>query len=429
MRSIPAFLIALAATGGSLFAQTCTLPSGWTTYYNSVDTTNATTLRATLHDLIDNHTVYPYTSGSTDTWDILEWADEDPSNSSRIVDIYLNESYAKQGGGNSFYNREHTWPSSYGFPDGAGTGPFTDCHSLRLVNDTLNSVRSNKPFDNCDAQCDEEPTQSTNGTGGGSGTFPGNSNWTEGLFTNGKWQCWAERKGDVARSIMYMAIRYEGDGGGEPDLILTDDRFLIASSNTGQDESVGYMGLLSVVLQWHCDDPPDAQECERNSRVAFYQGNRNPFVDHPEYADILWGSSCGGGGPTPGSFSRYGTGCPTSGLSTPVIAEITDPRIDSNLLFLASGGPPSQPGALHLGFAQSNINLGIIGYPACTMLAPPDLAFSVFASPVGIAFTIVNVPNDANLVGVALHGQFLFAEFAIPLISASGGGIFTLGSN
>ena len=163
MRFAPLTLLVLAATSGSLLGQA---PPG---YYASVDASSAAALRATLHDVIDDHTIYPYTASSTDTWDILEWADEDPANSSRIVDVYLNESYAKQGGGNSFYNREHTWPKSYGFPDGSSSGPYTDCHSLRLVNDTYNSLRSNKPFDDCNAGCDEETTLVTNGTARGSG--------------------------------------------------------------------------------------------------------------------------------------------------------------------------------------------------------------------------------------------------------------------
>ena len=106
------------------------IPSG---YYDSVDTTNAATLRQTLHDVIDDHTRFPYTSPSTDTWDILEAADQDPSNSNNILDLYRNTSIAKEGGGNSFYNREHSWPKSYGFPnDNNSNYPYTDCHALFL---------------------------------------------------------------------------------------------------------------------------------------------------------------------------------------------------------------------------------------------------------------------------------------------------------
>ena len=85
-------------------------------YYDSVDVTNATTLRQTLHEVIDDHTRFPYSSAFRDTWDILEDAQEDPNNPNNILDVYKNASYVKEGGGNDFYNREHTWPNSYGFP-------------------------------------------------------------------------------------------------------------------------------------------------------------------------------------------------------------------------------------------------------------------------------------------------------------------------
>ena len=62
-------------------------------YYDSVDVTNSATLRATLHAVIDNHQRFPYTSGATDTWDILELADEDPNDADHILDVYKNASY------------------------------------------------------------------------------------------------------------------------------------------------------------------------------------------------------------------------------------------------------------------------------------------------------------------------------------------------
>ncbi|MGK0303673.1 MAG: hypothetical protein ACI89X_004571, partial [Planctomycetota bacterium] len=123
MRSALAILALTAATAAQASP----------TYYNTVNATSATTLRSTLHAVIDDHMRFPYTSGGTDTWDILEDADEDPSNSSRILDVYRNASFNKVGGGNSNYNREHVWPNSFGFPNDGGTNyPYTDCHHLFL---------------------------------------------------------------------------------------------------------------------------------------------------------------------------------------------------------------------------------------------------------------------------------------------------------
>jgi len=267
-------------------------------YYSAVDTTNADTLRATLHEVIDDHTRFPYTSPATDTWDILEMAQEDPSDPSRIIDVYRNSSFAKEGGGNSFYNREHTWPTSYGFPnDNSSNYPYTDCHMLFLCDDGYNSSRSNKPYRSCSAACSELTTDLNNGSGGGAGVYPGSSNWTSGSLTAGTWETWIGRRGDVARALLYADVRYEGGQHGvtdviEPDLVLTDDEALIAGSNTASNEAMAYMGMLSVLLAWHQQDPVDAEELARNEVVFAFQGNRNPFVDHPEWVDCVFSSSC-----------------------------------------------------------------------------------------------------------------------------------------
>ncbi len=263
-------------------------------YYDSVDDSSSESLRATLHEIIDDHQRYPYSSSSTDTWDILEQADEDPNNSSNILDVYKNASYVKFGGGEGAYNREHSWPRSYGFPDdGTYNYPHTDCHHLFLCNVSYNSYRGSRPFDYCSDSCSERVTVENNGQGGGSGEYPGNSNWVGGSDgPTGTWETWIGRKGDIARAQFYMDVRYEGgthggSGAWEPDLILTDDRGLIASSQTGNNETVAYMGLMSVLYQWHLEDPVDDVERARNDVVYSYQGNRNPFIDHPEWLQIL----------------------------------------------------------------------------------------------------------------------------------------------
>jgi len=269
-------------------------------YYNSVDDSNSAALRSSLHALIDDHSRFPYTASGTDTWDILEDADQDPNNASKVMDIYRNRSYTKQGGGNSNYNREHSWPNSYGFPDdGWDNYPYTDCHQLFICAIDYNDSRGSKAFRDCGGgpSCVEFPTDFNNGGGGGSGVYPGNSNWAEGNGAFGGWEVWNDRKGDLARAMFYMDVRYEGGthggtGASEPDLILTDVTSLIAGSATGNNESVAYMGMLSVLLQWHQQDPPDALEIARNDAVYGYQGNRNPFVDHPEWVRCLYSNQC-----------------------------------------------------------------------------------------------------------------------------------------
>jgi len=286
--------LASACVGGAAYAGE---PAG---YYAGVDPSSPQSLRATLHEVIDDHFRVPYTGWPIDTWAILDIADEDPSDPDWIIDVYRNAAYPKAGGDNPFYNREHAWPNSYGFPDNTGDEsnyPFTDCHHLFLCDDDHNTARSNKPYDNCDANCAEWPTEPNNGRGGGTGAYPGNSNWTRGFGPDdGVWETWRGRRGDVARAIFYMDIRYEGGthsdtGAVEPDLRVTNNRNLIVS-DTQNNRSVGYMGLLSVLVEWHFEDPPDYWEMRRNDVVYAFQGNRNPFIDHPEWAACLYEGEC-----------------------------------------------------------------------------------------------------------------------------------------
>jgi endonuclease I len=264
-------------------------------YYDSVNPTNAATLRATLHEVIDDHQRFPYTSSATDTWDILEEAESNPTDFTSILDVYGNASLPKYGGGGGGYNREHSWPKSYGFPnDGSQNYPYTDCHHLFLSDEGYNSSRSNKLYDYCDLGCSERTTLANGGVGGGTGTYPGWSNWT----ATGVWEAWLGRRGDVARALFYLDVRYEGGLHGvsladEPDLILTDDASLVAVSGT--NAAVSYMGMLSVLLQWHFEDPVDAWERNRNDVIEGYQGNRNPFIDHPEWAGCLYADQCATG--------------------------------------------------------------------------------------------------------------------------------------
>ena len=265
-------------------------------YYAHVNASGPGQLRCSLHQTIRGHTVYPYSGSGTSTWTILEIADEDPANAGRILDAYRNRSYAKgsdrAGSGSGLkYNREHSWPNSLGFSSTGGdkglpNAPYTDTHMLYLTDAAYNSDRGNKPYADCPASsnCGARATEANNGSGGGSGA--GDSNWVKGPDGNaGSFEVWDKRKGDMARAVMYMAIRYEGGkdaatGQSEPDLELTDDRSRIVKTSS----SPAYMGLLSTLLAWHQADPPDAAERERNEVVFSFQGNRNPFVDHPEWA-------------------------------------------------------------------------------------------------------------------------------------------------
>jgi endonuclease I/methionine-rich copper-binding protein CopC len=277
------FTVAAAATTG---------------YYSRINTSSASQLRCSLNQTIRGHTVYPYSGTGTSVWSILEIADENPNNTANVLDVYKNRSYTKissrAGTGTGVtYNREHTWPNSLGFGSTTGNlglpyAPYTDTHMLYASDTTYNSDRGNKPYGNCTlaSGCGERATEVNNGSGGGSGVYPGNSNWVKTPDGNaGTFQVWGKRKGDIARAVLYMAIRYEGGvhpvtGQSEPDLEMTDDRSKIIITS----QSPAYMGLLTDLLQWHQADPPDAAERARNEVIFSFQGNRNPFIDNPQWA-------------------------------------------------------------------------------------------------------------------------------------------------
>ena len=267
-----------------------------TGYYDSVVASSSAALRASLHEVIDDHQRFPYTSTAIDTWDILDQADENPADATAILDVYKNTSFPKFGGGGGGYNREHSWPSSYGFPtENSQNYPYSDCHHLFLSDSGYNSSRGNNVYSECNASCAERPTALNGGVGGGTGVYPGQSNWR----STDVWETWIGRRGDVARALFYLDTRYEGGvhgttGFSEPDLILTDDLNLIAV--TGVNASTAYMGLLSVLLQWHLQDPVDAVEQARNDLIHSYQQNRNPFIDHPEWVSCLYSGVCDSSG-------------------------------------------------------------------------------------------------------------------------------------
>ena len=294
-----------APLAAAAFAASCAPPPA--SYYDTVDASSPAALRASLHAVIDDHVRFPYTSSTTDTWDILNDADENPADPSTVLDLYKNATFPDGCSTGCAWNREHTWAKSYGFQTESGSAatPYTDAHHLRATDTSYNSARSNLPHGECTSGCATYPTDVNAGAGGaaevnrGSGGSVSCTTPAAGMA----WETWDHRKGDVARSILYMDVRYEGGTGplgAEPDLIATDDLALMYAETTSCGDGyqpVAYHGILSTLLAWHAADPPDADEMRRNDQVWCYQQNRNPFVDHPEWVDCLYRGSCGGGNP------------------------------------------------------------------------------------------------------------------------------------
>lgn len=232
-------------TGGS------GIPAG---YYDAAAGKSGAALATALHGIIDGNRTLSYTQ----VWEALKVTDQDPANSNNVIEIYSGRSIAKSnnGGGTGQWNREHTWPQSHG-DFGTTAGPGTDLHHLRPEDVTVNSTRGNKDFDN-----------------GGSAVAN-----CSGCFTDAdSFEPRDSVKGDIARGLMYMSVRYEG-GDGFADLEL----------NNTVNGTTPYLGKISVLLAWSAADPVSAAERARNDRIYNdYQGNRNPFIDHPEYAESIW---------------------------------------------------------------------------------------------------------------------------------------------
>ncbi len=244
------------------------IPNG---YYDSAEGLAGETLKTELYNIIKGHVEYPYTSSNTDVWDILKESDRDPSNPENVILFYTGWSVnaAQEYNNGSGWNREHVWAKSRG-DFGTTKGPGTDCHHLRPCDISVNSARNNRWFDNC--------TTPYLDSGVETGCFTSSSYWV--------WQPRDEVKGDVARMIFYMATRYEGENG-EPDLVVID--FLPDDNETKEP----IHAKLSVILNWNREDPVDDFERHRNDVVYSYQNNRNPFVDHPEYVDLIWNNTTG----------------------------------------------------------------------------------------------------------------------------------------
>jgi endonuclease I len=240
------------------FATSGQIPPG---YYTEASGLSGSALKTALHDIIDNHSEISYTSVTN----ALMVTDQDTLNSNNVICFYTGWSYPKSeyGGLGNQWNKEHVWSKSHGgFGDIPPAG--TDLHHLRPCDASVNSAKSNRDFSKGTTQYID-----------GSGT-------TDCYTATDIWEPRPSDKGDVARMLFYMAVRYEGDNG-EINLELVS---YVNSSPEGQP----LYGNLDTLLKWHNQDPVNNWERNRNNIIySQYQGNRNPFIDHPEYADLIWG--------------------------------------------------------------------------------------------------------------------------------------------
>jgi hypothetical protein len=242
-----------------------TAPTG---YYSSLNGKSGAVLKQAIQDIIANPTVVrKYTYG--DVYEFLLECDQNPNNSSQVWLMYVEQARSKldaqsgSSGAVGFWNREHIFPQSRGgFSDGTSSFPggvnnwlptdandiacgHSDAHHIRAEDSPENSLRSNRNYG-----------VDYNGPVGNQGSW----------------------RGDVARALFYMAVRYNG--------------LNVVNGNVAENP-VGFIGDLTTLLAWHTLDPPDDFEMNRNNIIFGYQKNRNPFIDNPTLASYIWGANSG----------------------------------------------------------------------------------------------------------------------------------------
>jgi len=255
------------------FAQ---IPTGY--YDNATGTGYA--LKTQLYNIIKGHTTRSYNQ----LYVCYQTSDRDYfyENDATILDLYSE----KPGGTDSYtysatntsdrcgnyssegdcYNREHLMPQSV-FDENLPM--VSDPHHIIPTDGKVNGMRSNFPFGVV-----SNPTwTSTNGSKLGNNTTPG--------YSQKVFEPIDEFKGDIARCIMYFGVRYQNTVGNYTHAMLN-----------GTNQQVFSDWFLPVLLQWHQQDPVSDREIARNNAIYDYQGNRNPFIDHPEYACIIWPAGC-----------------------------------------------------------------------------------------------------------------------------------------
>ena len=237
---------------------------GMDDYYNSVNwNQSSAALKSTLNSLVSSgHTNLPYTSGSEDTWDVLQISDlisgtdnvllmygYDDSDGDSSTDRTRSKNSMATSGCTGLWNREHVFAKSLATPalESTSAGSGTDLHNLRAIDCQMNSTRNNNVFEDSSGNA----ALTTNGF------YPGD-----------------EFRGDVARIIMYMYLRYPTQ---------------TAPNDVGYGNNTYHSDIPDVFLEWNQEDPPSAIEILRNDTFETKQGNRNPFIDNPYIAQLIWG--------------------------------------------------------------------------------------------------------------------------------------------
>lgn len=261
---------------------TCVFGQIPTGYYNTAVGLNGQALRVALRNIVRPHTTLSYTPG---LWNAYYTTDK--KSNGKVWDMYSDipsgtpayeytlgtdqcGSVSPSAEG-SCYNREHTWPQSKFASD---TPMQNDLFIVYPTDYYVNNLRGNLPY----GKVGSTTHTFTNGSKIGTNAYPGapSGNCYEPLDAY---------KGDLARNYFYVATCYWT----AQDSVKFVD-WEIANGLTFKPWAI------AMLLEWHHSDPVSQKEIDRNNAAYLLQHNRNPFIDHPEYADCIWGTTCSGVG-------------------------------------------------------------------------------------------------------------------------------------
>jgi len=255
---------------GLIVALNCNaqIPAG---YYDNAEGLSGDPLRDALEMIIDGHSSQSYGSlwthmQSTDrkangkVWDMYSTPEQGEQPAYEYT--FVSDQCGTYSGEGSCYNREHSVPASW-YNDASPT--YTDLFHLYPTDGSTNGLRSNLPF----GEVDNPTVTTTNGSKKGGNTYPG--------YTGMAFEPIDEFKGDFARTYFYVVTRYMDNVSGWNSTAFTGDNLSEWHTN--------------MLLEWHWNDPVSQKETDRNNAVHDIQNNRNPYIDHPEWVDLVWAST------------------------------------------------------------------------------------------------------------------------------------------
>ncbi len=348
-----AAMAAMAATASTAFAAE---PSG---YYNSCENKSGRDLLVALHNTVGSHTTVSYDG----LYDLYKTSDVYPEDG-KIWDMYSTKhwptgsqrcgSYKNVG---DCYNREHSFPKSW-FNEGKPM--YSDAFHLYPTDGKVNGQRSNYPFGECANGTNLGTHNGVTALGRcGTSTFSG--------YSGRVFEPDDEYKGDFARSYFYMAAAYNNKISSWSSDMLAKNNYPVFTS-----------WAINLLLKWHRQDPVSKKELDRQEAVYSKQRNRNPFIDHPELAEHIWGTKTGekwtlaGSAPEPelnqpvsGSAVSMGVTAPGIAVSRQIKVLTTNATANTNISVSGTGFSVS-PATLSAAAANAGANVTVTFRPAST---------------------------------------------------------------